>query len=82
MEKKFKPGDKVYHKNLKALFLAHISENTNTKECAFNEAMKVLNQIDPNTKCYVEALGYIPTNLYDISKECIDEVRFLISICR
>ena len=60
---------KIYHENLKALFLAHISENTNTKECAFNEAMKVLNQIDPNTKCYVEALGYIPTNLYDISKD-------------
>ena len=64
---------KVYHKNLKALFLAHISENTNTKECAFKEAKRVLEEIDSNSKCFVKALGYVPTLLYDIEKDFYKE---------
>ena len=63
---------KVYHKSLKALFLAHISENTNTKECALKEANKVLNEIDNNSKCFVKALGYVPTLLYDLEKDFCD----------
>lgn len=68
---------KVYHKNLKALFLAHISENNNKKEYALRAALKTLNEIDKDAKCYIEPLGYVQTDLYDISKDfCRKNISF------
>ncbi|MGI6680074.1 MAG: MBL fold metallo-hydrolase [Bdellovibrionota bacterium] len=60
---------KVYHENLKALFLAHISENTNTKEHAFKEATRTLSKIDESSNCFIKALGYDATPLYDLEKD-------------
>ncbi len=57
---------KIYHLNLKMLFLAHISENSNMSKYALKEAKMAIEDLGD---CMMKVTGYSPTQLYDLSKD-------------
>ncbi len=57
---------KIYHPELKMVFLAHISENSNTPDYALKEAKRALADLGD---CLFKVTGYVPTQLYDLSKD-------------